>query len=179
MQYTAADLLVRPRAHPEDPGLLLSITPERAGWDYITFQARRLAAGASWAFETGENELVVVNLTGRYAVASNRDTWREHRRALPAYSRGAAHALYLPRGTQFTLTAEEAGEFAVAWGAHGRGSRTVAHPARRRGDRRAWRRSCNAPDQRSVAAGIAGTPAGAGGGVHAQRQLEQLPAAQA
>jgi 5-deoxy-glucuronate isomerase len=27
----------------------------------------------------------------------------------------AAHALYLPRGTEFTVTAEESGEFAVAW----------------------------------------------------------------
>ncbi|NIA14593.1 MAG: 5-deoxy-glucuronate isomerase [Nitrospiraceae bacterium] len=114
MQYTAADLLVRPQTHPGDPGLLLSITPECAGWNYISFQARKLEAGASWAFETGENELVIVNLTGRYAVASNRGTWAGIGGRANVFA-GAAHALYLPRGTQFTVTAEEAGEFAVAW----------------------------------------------------------------
>ena len=113
MPYTAADLLVHPGSHPEDPGLLLSITPERAGWDYISFQARRLEAGASWAFDTGESELAIVNLTGRYAVASNRGAWTGVGGRANVFT-GAAHALYLPRDTQFTVTAEQAGDFAVA-----------------------------------------------------------------
>lgn len=114
MQYTAQNVLVTPQERSEDPGLILSITPESAGWEYISFQARRLADGAEWSFETGENELALVNLTGRYRVRSNRGEWagiggRE------SVFHGAAHALYLPRHTQFTVTAEEAGEFAVTW----------------------------------------------------------------
>ncbi|MEZ4673298.1 MAG: hypothetical protein R2932_03525 [Caldilineaceae bacterium] len=46
MQYTAENLLVRPTSHPGDPDCLLSVTPEEAGWDYISFQIRRLA---KWA----------------------------------------------------------------------------------------------------------------------------------
>ncbi len=68
MQYTAANLLLSPGVVPDDPDLILSISPETAGWEYISFQARRLAAGASWSFQTGENELALVNLSGRYAV---------------------------------------------------------------------------------------------------------------
>ena len=44
--YTAEDLLVRPRQYPHDPGLVLEVTPESAGWDYISFQVRRLQQGA-------------------------------------------------------------------------------------------------------------------------------------
>jgi 5-deoxy-glucuronate isomerase len=113
-QYTAANLLVVPQRDPADPDLILSVTPESAGWDYISFQARRLAAGQRWAFATGEHELVLVNLTGRYAASSNRGTWAGIGGRSSVFA-GAAHALYLPRRTEFIVTAEEAGEFAVTW----------------------------------------------------------------
>ncbi len=113
MQYTADNILVRPGAFENDPDLILSITPEEAGWEYISFEARRLAAGRSWSFESGENELVIVNLSGRYSVDSNRGQWSGIGGRKNVFE-GAAHALYLPRRSEFTITAEEAGEYAVA-----------------------------------------------------------------
>ena len=74
-QYTAENLLVRPQNYSSDPGLILSITPAEAGWDYISFQVRRLASGESWSWQTAEHELALVNLTGRYAVTSSRGEW--------------------------------------------------------------------------------------------------------
>lgn len=114
MHYTAANLLISPIQSADDPDLILSITPEQAGWDYISFQARRLNAGDSWSFETGENELALVNLSGRYAVRSNRGNWPAIGGRKDVFQ-SAAHALYLPRRTAFTVTAEASGEFAVAW----------------------------------------------------------------
>ncbi len=114
MQYTADNILVRPESSVNDPDLILSITPEGAGWQYISFLARRLAAGQSWSFESGENELVIVNLSGRYSVRSNRGQWSGIGGRENVFD-GAAHALYLPRQTEFTITAEEGGEYAVAW----------------------------------------------------------------
>jgi 5-deoxy-glucuronate isomerase len=114
MQYTAANLLIRPGSFPDDPDLILSITPESAGWQDISFQARRLTSGASWSFQTGENELALVNLNGRYDVESNRGHWSGIGGRKDVFQ-SAAHALYLPRGTEFTVTAEESGQFAVAW----------------------------------------------------------------
>ena len=113
-QYTTENLLIKPAPHPEDPGLLISITPESAGWEYISFQARRLGDGASWHFETGENELALVNISGRYTVKSDKGTWTGIGGRRSPFEE-AAHALYLPRHTAFTVTAEEAGEFAVTW----------------------------------------------------------------
>ena len=110
MQYTAENLLIRPSAHPADANLLLDITPERAGWQYISFQLRRLGQGESWSFDTGQAELAVVNLSGTYTVSSKRGRWQGiGGRANPFVE--AAHALYLPRHTEFTVTAEEAGEY--------------------------------------------------------------------
>jgi 5-deoxy-glucuronate isomerase len=114
MEYTAETMLVLPQSGMDDPDLILSITPESAGWDYISFQARRLGQGQSWSFDTGENEFAFVNLTGRYAVTSNRGAWTGIGGRKTVFE-AAGHALYLPRHTQLTVTAEEAGEFAVTW----------------------------------------------------------------
>src|SRR5687768_13134565 len=99
-QYTAENLLVRPQTYANDPDLILSITPDSAGWDYISFQARRLVSGQQWNFQTGENELALVNLTGRYAVSSNRGNWQGIGGRRDVFA-GAGHALYLPRHTDF------------------------------------------------------------------------------
>ena len=114
MQYTPDNILVRSGSFSDDPDLILSITPEQAGWEYISFQARRLAEGKSWSFETEENELVIVNLSGRYTVSSNRGKWSGIGGRKDVFA-GAAHALYLPRHSIFTITAEQSGEYAVAW----------------------------------------------------------------
>lgn len=114
MQYTADNILVKPQAVADDPDLILCITPEQAGWDYISFQVRKLGQGQSWSFASGENELALVNLSGRYTVESNQGSWSGIGTRKSVFT-GAAHALYLPRGTEFTVTAEEAGEYAVTW----------------------------------------------------------------
>lgn len=113
MQYTAENLLVRPRQDPNDPDLILSITPEQAGWEYISFQVRRLAAGKSWLFRTGEHELALVILTGCLNVSSDKGAWLGLERQNVFAS--AAYALYLPRRTDFTVMAERNSEFAVTW----------------------------------------------------------------
>jgi 5-deoxy-glucuronate isomerase len=112
MKYTAENLLVRPGSYPDDPDLMLSVTPERAGWEYLSFQVRRLAEGDTWESNTEDCELAVVNLSGRYAVSSNRGEWGDVGGRENVF-KGAAHALYLPRRTEFRITAERSGEFAV------------------------------------------------------------------
>ncbi|MCP5517933.1 MAG: 5-deoxy-glucuronate isomerase [Verrucomicrobiales bacterium] len=114
MLYNAENLLVRPVNDPADPGRILRITPEIAGWEFIHFEVRRLEAGGQWSFATGGHELALVNLTGVYTVGSSRGSWTGIGGRKDVFS-GAAHALYLPRGTEFTVTAEESGDFAVGW----------------------------------------------------------------
>lgn len=113
MQYTTENILVRPVNDPKDPDLILAITPQQAGWDYISFQARRLAAGKSWSFSMGENELAFIVLSGCFTINSKRGAWAGLDR-VNVFS-GPAYAVYLPRRTDFTVMAERSGEFAVTW----------------------------------------------------------------
>ncbi len=73
-QYNSENLVIHP-APAANPDVIVDVTPERAGWDTISFQARRLAAGESWGFETGRHELALVVLGGTVDVRSNRGEW--------------------------------------------------------------------------------------------------------
>jgi 5-deoxy-glucuronate isomerase len=111
--YTADKLLYCHRDFSGDPGLLLSITPELAGWDLISFQVRYLDEGKEWEFSTAEEELAIVTLSGTYTISSNRGSWSGVGRRMTVFE-GIAHTLYLPRHTHGSVTAERAGEFAIS-----------------------------------------------------------------
>ena len=113
MQYTTENLLVAPRTDLHDPDLILVVTPKSAGWDLISFQARKLKAGNQWSFGSASNELAIVLLSGKISIHSTRGSWHDLERNDVWTS--AATALYLPRNTEFTITAESDTEFAVTW----------------------------------------------------------------
>ncbi len=112
-QYTADNLVMHP-GNAADPDVIVGVTPERAGWAYISFQVRRVAAGQTWEFTTGEHELGLVPLSGSVAVQSSRGTWAGVGGRKDVFS-GLPHALYLPRQTTLQVTGETDSEFAVAW----------------------------------------------------------------
>jgi len=113
MQHTTENVLVCPVANPQDPDLILAVTPESAGWDFISFQARRLSAGREWSFSSAENELAIILLHGAISVHSTRGNWNGLQRK--DVWTGAATTLYLPRDTEFTIIADHDSEFAVTW----------------------------------------------------------------
>ncbi len=112
-QYHAVNLVVHPGASAE-PGVIVEVLPEQAGWEHIHFQVRSLAAEHSWTSATGEHELAIVVLSGTIQVESDRGRWQQIGERKTVFS-GLPSALYLPRQTAFKVTAEIASEFAVAW----------------------------------------------------------------
>lgn len=155
-QYTAQNLVVQP-GNAADPDVIVEVTPAIAGWDTIHFQARRLAAGQTWRFQTGGHELALVMLGGTVDVDTDRGHWHGigHR---PSVFSGLPHALCLPPQTALAVTAQTGCQFAVAWVA-------VEEP--------------HASETRSVPAQPAlVTPADVGveirGGDHATRQINSI-----
>lgn len=113
MQYKIENLLVCPWNDPQDPDLILAVTPQSAEWDFISFQARRLKADNQWSFVGGENELAIILLSGTISIHSTRGSWHDLERK--DVWTGAATALYLPRNSEFTITAKRDSEFVVTW----------------------------------------------------------------
>lgn len=112
-QYTEENLVVHP-GNTGDPDVIVQVTPEQAGWDTIHFQARRLAAGGAWSFQTGDNELALVMLSGSVDVVSNRGEWMNVGGRANVFA-GPPHTLYLPPHTDLRVTAQDPCEFAVTW----------------------------------------------------------------
>lgn len=111
-QYDSENLVIHPNSG--DPHLIVEVTPEIAGWDTLSFQARRLRAGQTWSFDTRKHELALVVLGGRLNVTSNRGEWPGLGEREDVFA-GLPYALYLPIDTRFALTAITDAEFAVAW----------------------------------------------------------------
>ncbi len=112
--YDAERLVVRAQSAARDPGLVVSVTPDRAGWDTIRFEVRALRAGASWASDTAGTELALVPLSGQLAVDTSRGRFDAVGGRANVFA-GLPHALYVPRRTTLTATAQTDCEFALAW----------------------------------------------------------------
>jgi 5-deoxy-glucuronate isomerase len=92
-------------------GLLLEVTPETAGFEYITFRVRSLVAGARLSGRTDGQECCLVLLAGHCSVSvDGAAAQRLGPRAsvFDAYP----HAAYLPAGHSFDLEALDRTEIA-------------------------------------------------------------------
>jgi 5-deoxy-glucuronate isomerase len=111
-QYNEGNLIVH-AGNAVDADIVVEVTPELAGWQYIHFQVRRLDGGKSWPFATGNYEMAIVPLSGSVSVESDRGRWAHIGERENVFA-GLPSALYLPRRTSLSVRAERLCEFAVA-----------------------------------------------------------------
>ena len=106
----AHDFVIRPDAIPADQsGILISVTPEHAGWDTLGFSVCRLEKGEVWRESTGDDEVAIVLLGGKATI-----DWGEGPRPIGRREHvfsGYPYCVYLPRGASFELHAETLAEF--------------------------------------------------------------------
>lgn len=96
-------------------GVYQSILREDTGWQYLNFEARLMKKGEFWSASTGDNEYAIILLGGNYSVRSDKGNWQTLNGRKDVFS-GIAHTLYLPRHTEFELTAEsELLDIACGW----------------------------------------------------------------
>ncbi len=107
------ELLIRPKPlGPDEAGEIISVNPERAGWQYISFGVRTVRAGDQLSAETGQNETALVLLGGRCDIESTAGTWKDLGRRRNVFD-GLPYALYLPRQTAYAVKATTRLEVAV------------------------------------------------------------------
>ncbi|HKI58213.1 MAG TPA: 5-deoxy-glucuronate isomerase [Trueperaceae bacterium] len=94
-----------------DHGVMLDVSPESAGWTYVSFRAVRLAGGETYRGETGGREVAMVPIQGAATVRAGSESFRLTRESVFTE---LPFVLYLPPGTRFGVEAEEPGfEFTV------------------------------------------------------------------
>ncbi len=119
---SAVNLLLRSRAEPGQDGLLVSVTPEVAGWRYVGFDVYRLGRGARLERDTSGHEVCAVMLSGRADLAYGGDEWRGLG-GRPTVFDGVGDSLYAPPGDTLTVSATtDACEVALCWAPAKRGA---------------------------------------------------------
>ncbi|PXX26037.1 5-deoxy-glucuronate isomerase [Arenibacter sp. ARW7G5Y1] len=94
-------LQIKPKS---ETGIYHQITTKSANWKYLNFEARIMSKGETWEYDTQDNEMVIVLLSGNFKVESNQGNWETKNGRKDVFS-GVAHTLYLSRNSQFRLTA--------------------------------------------------------------------------
>ena len=84
------------------------------GFEYLSFETRKLAKGESLASDNGANELAIVMLGGVCSVESSEGAWPEVGGRRHVFD-GKPHTLYLPTGTQFQVRAATDCELALCY----------------------------------------------------------------
>lgn len=103
-------LLVRPAK--AGTGRIAHVTPQSAGWTYVGFDLHRLAPGETASGKSGDREVCLVFVAGKgKATASGRDFGLLGERMSPF--EGKPWSLYVPQGTDWSVTAETGLELAV------------------------------------------------------------------
>lgn len=87
------------------------ISAERAGWEWSSIRVLNLPAGASQEISTGEEELIVLPMSGGCTVAVGDEVHELEGR--DDIWTGITDYLYLPRGVVATITSEKGGRFSL------------------------------------------------------------------
>lgn len=91
--------------------LLVDVTPESAGWSESSLRVVGLGAGESVTRSTGDDEVIVVPLSGSAEVTVGDDTATLIGRA--TVFDGPSDFVYVGRDSEFTVTSSTAGRFAL------------------------------------------------------------------
>ncbi|HSI50637.1 MAG TPA: 5-deoxy-glucuronate isomerase [Ideonella sp.] len=104
------------KASPEGREIV-TVTPERAGWRHVGFQALRLAPGESQTVATGERELCLVVLSGKVDVqvagAGAAQSFPALGTRASVFEPVSPAAVYVPPGCQLVVQASTAAEVAL------------------------------------------------------------------
>src|SRR5208282_2390121 len=106
------NLLIKPK---KDSQQIVSVTPQSAGWRYVSFSAHRLTPGETLSFSDKANELCVVVLSGIVSAQTEGFDWKEIGGRMSVFEDASPHAVYLPpRAAKLTVTAKANAELGVA-----------------------------------------------------------------
>jgi 5-deoxy-glucuronate isomerase len=108
---TVDDKLYFPQGTAGDGPFSLVITPERAGWTYSGLKVLTLRPGQSHTWATGEDEILVLPLSGSCTMTCDDATFAlAGRRSV--FSR-VSDFCYAPRAATVTVTSSNGGTFAI------------------------------------------------------------------
>lgn len=90
--------------------IVIEVTPESAGWDYLSFKVIALKAGQSYTEQTGHTEVALVPLAGKGVFKVAEEHFAVTRKGVFAEM---PHILYVPPGKEIIVEAKTDFEFSL------------------------------------------------------------------
>ena len=84
------------------------------GFEFLSFETRKLTKGETYSNATGMRELGIVVLGGVCSVASSRGEWKNFGKRATVFE-GMPYTLYLPIHTEFTVSTESSCDLAFCY----------------------------------------------------------------
>ena len=103
------NLLIKPKKNSQE---IVCVTPQSAGWRYVSFSAQLLAPGESLTLCDDTKELCAVILTGIVSAKVDGLAWKEIGGRKSVFEDVAPYAVYVPPRTKLTITANTDAELA-------------------------------------------------------------------
>jgi 5-deoxy-glucuronate isomerase len=100
-----------PRGSAAEGAFAVQVTPERAGWRYSGLRVLEVAAGGGHAFDTGEDEVIVLPLEGGCTVRCDRTELTLDGRS--GVFTEVTDFAYVPRGARLEIASPRGGRFAL------------------------------------------------------------------
>jgi 5-deoxy-glucuronate isomerase len=100
-----SDLIVKPFKQPNEEGILLTVTPESAGWTYVGFEAVKLKAGEKLKRSTQAQEVCLVLLSGRANVSTNETEWADIGQRMSVFEKTPPYSVYVPNEDFYAIEA--------------------------------------------------------------------------
>ena len=106
-------LIVKPKPSPDQDGIVLSVSPESAGWKYVGFEVAKLEAGQKLKRDTGNLEYCLVLLSGMADVSTQQAEWTNVGGRMSVFEKIPPYAVYVPGRQTYQVTALTELELAV------------------------------------------------------------------
>lgn len=120
-----SELIIQPRMDSPEDGVVISVTPDSAGWNYVGFQVVKLEAGQTFSRSTLDQEVCLVLLSGIADMKTNQEAWKGIGQRMSVFEQIPPYSVYVPHQDQYEVTALSDVELAVC-SAPGKGN----YPAR-------------------------------------------------
>jgi 5-deoxy-glucuronate isomerase len=106
------DLRIRSAA-PGPDGVVLTVTPQSAGWDHVGFRLVRLSPGQTYAGGEPGREVCLVLVAGTAEVIAGGERYETVGGRANPFEDRAPGAVYVPAGVDYAVTAADAVELAI------------------------------------------------------------------
>jgi len=97
--------LIKSAERPDSEGLVVSATPEEAGWKHVGFQSYKLKPGQRLERETGDREACLVLLSGKANVSTKRERWTDIGKRMNIFEKIPPYSVYVPSGDRYEIEA--------------------------------------------------------------------------